>query len=367
MTLHSARIEDVENWISQFIKGQAIIVDSKDAPYIFEKSAQLDKLRAQYERQDDGVYQLSLEAPGIASSGCVYLSSSIALPPPQWPDFFADLVMVCNLVISRMERAQDQLHRQRKQWLHNLLQTHPPEALENDGYRLGLPVGGGQVWILAWAAGTMQALQNTRKRMTAENVVLDLLKSPLLFVEEDIAVILLARQTLASPMQVRNALLTFCGAQPLWIVQGGHYHELAHLRLVLTHALALAQKARREQYSEYLLDISLFGLDSLLENPALTRELLTFADRLFAPLSAYDRTNGTNLTETLVLARTLGSAQAVSEQLDVHVNTVRYRLHRAEELLGRDQTLPKEQTATSLAAFIWLSQHTRRQSGQSHT
>jgi DNA-binding PucR family transcriptional regulator len=37
----------------------------------------------------------------------------------------------------------------------------------------------------------------------------------------------------------------------------------------------------------------------------------------------------------------------------VHVNTIRYRLHRAEEILGTDQASQKEHTAMALAAFIW--------------
>ena len=177
------------------------------------------------------------------------------------------------------------------------------------------------------------------------------------------ALVLLDKQPLTSSAQVRNALLKYCGVQPLWIVQGGQYESFLDLHGTLTRAISLAQKARRENYAEYLLDISMFGLDSLLENPRLERDLDTFATRLFTPLIEYDRANGSHLTETLVLTRTLGSAQAVAEQLAVHVNTIRYRLHRAEEILGRDQTSPKEHTATTLAAFIWTYYHSLEQAG----
>lgn len=358
MMLHSNRIEDVETWLSQFIKGVAIVTDSEDTPYVSAHSEQLEHIQATAGKdQINGVHILSLAAPGVHAPGRVYLCPSMALPPPQWPDFFADLVVVCNLVISRMERTQDQLHHQREQWLHMLLQGKPPKYIENDGYRLGLPVEHGQVWILAWPCETMHARKAVRKRMTAENVALEMLKSPLLFLEDDMAVVLPNKQAPTSPAQLRNALLTYCGVQPLWIVQGGQYDSLPDLRLALTRAISLAQKARREKYSEHLLDISMFGLDSLLENPGLEKDLHAFADRLLAPLIEYDHANGTHLTETLVLTRTLGSAQAVAEQLAVHVNTIRYRLHRAEEILGRDQTSPKEQTATTLAAFIWSSLH----------
>jgi len=300
---------------------------------------------------------LSLAAPGVHSPGHIYLSPSIALPPPEWPDFLSDLVMMCNLVISRMGRGQDLLNSQREHWLQTLLQGQPSKHSENEGYRLGLPIEHGQVWILSWPPGTIHAPHSTRKRVAAENVTLDMLKSPLLFLENDIAVILLDKQAPTSAAHVRNALLKYCGIQPLWIIQGAHYDSFPLLRTVLVHAISLAQKARRENYGEYLLDISMFGLDSLLENPGLEKELKTFASRLLDPLLAYDRANSSHLTETLVLMRTLGSAQAVAEQLAVHVNTIRYRLHRAEEILGRDQTSPKEQTATTLAAFIWDHLH----------
>jgi sugar diacid utilization regulator len=243
------------------------------------------------------------------------------------------------------------------------LQGKPPKYIEHDGYRLGLPIEHGQLWVLAWPSSTVHTMKATRKRMTAENVTLDLLKSPLIFLEDEMAVVLLDKQTTASAAQVRNALLKYCDVQPLWIIQGGHYDTFLDLRTTLTRAISLAQKARRENYTEYLLDISMFGLDSLLENPGLEKELTMFATRLLTPLIDYDRANGSHLTETLVLTRTLGSAQAVAEQLAVHVNTIRYRLHRAEEILGRDQTSPKEQTAITLAAFIWDYFHPIEQAG----
>jgi DNA-binding PucR family transcriptional regulator len=137
------------------------------------------------------------------------------------------------------------------------------------------------------------------------------------------------------------------------IVYGARYRSLHDLKITLTHAISLAQKARREKYSEYLLDIHTPGLDSLLENPRLAEDLRAFATRLLAPLSEYDIARGTNLTTTFVLAQTLGSAQAVADQLALHVNTVRYRLHKAEEILGTELASPKEHTALALAAFIW--------------
>ncbi len=362
LVLHANRIEVVEAWASQLIKGVVIVTDSEQRPYVLTHGEQLEQICASQGSQQDAVQVLSLAAPGVRLPGQVYLCPSILLPPAQWPDFFADLVVACNAVIARMERAHDQWDRQREQWLRALLQEEKSlPFVEREGHRLGLPVEHGQLWVLAWFPGTMQATTSVRKRMIAENVVLDHLKSPLIFFDNDMAVILLEGQVPQNPSKVRDALLTHCGAHPLWIVQGGHYHSLQALKTTLTHTLSLARKARRDNHGEYLLDISAFGLDSLLENPKLAEDLDTFARRLLTPLLEYDAANSSHLTDTFVLAQTLGSAQAVAEQLGVHVNTIRYRLRRAEDLLGTDQTSPKEHAAMVLAAFTWQRFHTTEQ------
>jgi sugar diacid utilization regulator len=261
--------------------------------------------------------------------------------------------MACNLIIGRMEQTHDHLARQREQWLHALLQEKPLPQVSHDGYRLGLPVDTGQLWVIAWSASQGTAKKSARKRMLAENVVLDYLKSPLLFFGDDMGVILLDQHASQHPSSLHEALLKQSAPDPLWIVYGSRYHSLHDLKMTLTHAMTLAQKARREALDEYLLDIQTPGLESLLENPRLTEDLHNFATRLLAPLLEYDRTKGADLTTTFVLAQTLGSAQAVAEELAVHVNTIRYRLHKAEDILGIEQASPKERTAWALASFIW--------------
>lgn len=292
--------------------------------------------------------------------GQVYLCPSIALlPPAQWPDFFADLIVACNAVIGRMEQKHTQWDRQRERWLRTLLQEKKTQAfVEQEGHRLGLPVERGQIWMLAWLSGTMQATISAHRRMLAEQVVLDFLKSPLIFFDDDIAIILLEKQVLQKPSKVRDALLTHCGACPLWIVQGEHYHSLHELKTTLTLTLSLARKARRDNYAEYVLDTSSFELDSLLENHRFAEGLDTFAQRLLKPLLEYDAANSSHLTDTFVLVQTLGSAQTAAEQLGLHVNTIRYRLRRAEDIMGTDQASPKELTALALAAFTWQRFHT---------
>jgi len=216
-----------------------------------------------------------------------------------------------------------------------------------------LPAADGQLWVLAWSPQSLRTSSEAHWRSAVERVVLDWLKSPLMFCEDDMAVILLTGQALQSPSRLRDALLNHFGGQPLWIVHGAYYHSLQELKLALTRVFTLAQKARHEDRGKYLLDVDAFGLDSLLENPKLTEELEIFARKLLTPLIEYDTAYGARLTETFVLSQTLGSAQAVAEQLRVHVNTIRNRLHRIGDILGTDLTSPKEQVALALAAFTW--------------
>lgn len=97
-----------------------------------------------------------------------------------------------------------------------------------------------------------------------------------------------------------------------------------------------------------------WGLDSLLEHPRLSEELAAFGEGLLAPLISYDRERGTRLTETFCLSLALDSSSEVARRLYVHENTVRYRVRRAEQLLGRDLGSSKERITLGLAAFVWL-------------
>jgi len=357
--LHANRVETLEAWVSQLIKGEVIVTDSDGHPYVFAHTEQLEQTTASHSPEPGAAQVISLAAPGVSLPGKVYMWPSIPLPPPSWPDFFADLVIACNLVIARQEGAYDSLARQREQWLRALLQGKSAQHSDTDGYRLGLPVEHGQIWVIAWSAQTMHATKSARQRMIAESIMLDNLKSPLLFFDDDTSIVLLDEHAAQQPSRIRDALLKHCAPQPLWIVYGARYHSHHELKIALTHAISLAQKARREKYSEYLLDIHTPGLDSLLENPRLAEDLRAFATRLLAPLTEYDSTRGTHLTTTFVLAQTLGSAQAVADHLAVHVNTIRYRLHKVEEILSIDPASPKDSTALALAAFIWQSfEHT---------
>jgi DNA-binding PucR family transcriptional regulator len=63
----------------------------------------------------------------------------------------------------------------------------------------------------------------------------------------------------------------------------------------------------------------------------------SFADRLLGPLVDYDRVHQAELVRTLgTFLDCAGSWNGCAERLHVHVNTVRYRIRRIEELTGKD-------------------------------
>lgn len=69
--------------------------------------------------------------------------------------------------------------------------------------------------------------------------------------------------------------------------------------------------------------------------PAQTRQI--FCDRLLGPLVAYDRDRHTDLVPTVrAFLETSGSWQECADRLHIHVNTLRHRLRRVEQLTGRD-------------------------------
>jgi hypothetical protein len=82
--------------------------------------------------------------------------------------------------------------------------------------------------------------------------------------------------------------------------------------------------------------------------PALARE--AFRASLLSPLLDYDAVHGTELVPTLrVFLDCSGSWTKASDAMFVHVNSLRYRIRRVEELTGRDLGSLADQAALLLA------------------
>jgi purine catabolism regulator len=95
-------------------------------------------------------------------------------------------------------------------------------------------------------------------------------------------------------------------------------------------------------------DLAGHGLQTLLD-PAATA---LFAEALLAPLVAADRAGAADLVESLrVWLGSHGQWEPAAARLGVHRHTLRKRIRRAEELLGRDLASP------GVRAELWLALH----------
>ncbi|WP_339122835.1 helix-turn-helix domain-containing protein [Pseudonocardia sp. D17] len=78
------------------------------------------------------------------------------------------------------------------------------------------------------------------------------------------------------------------------------------------------------------------GLFRVVMNSGQVKEALRFAHDLVAPVRAHEAGDGPLLTTWRAFVAAEGKVQATARTLDVHENTVRYRLGRVRELTGTD-------------------------------
>jgi hypothetical protein len=87
--LHANRVETLEAWVSQLIKGAAIVTDGDGHPYVFAHTEQLEQTRVSRGCEPDAAQTISLAAPGVGlPSRCLHLpgltSLQISLLPATW-------------------------------------------------------------------------------------------------------------------------------------------------------------------------------------------------------------------------------------------------------------------------------------------
>ncbi len=119
-------------------------------------------------------------------------------------------------------------------------------------------------------------------------------------------------------------------------------------------ALARARQARRLAAllggGARLVDAAEVGSVDLLLAAVPGEARRAFRASLLAPLLDYDREHGTELVRTLrVFLDCSGSWTKAADAIFVHVNSLRYRIRRVEELTGRDLSSLADQAALLLA------------------
>ncbi len=116
---------------------------------------------------------------------------------------------------------------------------------------------------------------------------------------------------------------------------GKPYPDLAQIPASFTEASRALQVIHRLNARGKTLAYADLGIPRLLfqvENPA---EVLDFAHTRMGPVLAYDQRHGGILMAALEgYLRSNQSVPEAAQQLDLHPNTLRYRLHKVEELLG---------------------------------
>lgn len=354
--LNSSQVQDIESWAEQLVRGPAVMVGPGGHPYVLGNLDRFERLR-NASAAGHGSRVIPLTESGAGGRGHLYLWPSVDLPLSEWPDLIEDLAAACNVVVDRMEHAYDRLNHQRSHWIRGVLEGRKSPRSRREGNRLGLPTDRGEVWAVAWEAQSEPGQEEVRQKMLAEDVTLDLLDSPFIVLDENIGVLLLKKSAQRNPSFLRDELLKTFGPAPLWLVHGAVYDSFEGLEEALLQTVEAVRRTRQGDAGRYVSEVNGAGLDSLLENPRISEELFAFADNLLAPVLAYDEAHGTQLAETFCLSLLLGSTEEVSKRLYVHANTVRYRIRRAEQVLDRDLTLPKERVAANLASFVWLRRH----------
>jgi hypothetical protein len=102
-----------------------------------------------------------------------------------------------------------------------------------------------------------------------------------------------------------------------------------------------------------LMDAAAIGSVGLLLSLVPGEARRAFRARLLDPLLAYDREHGTELVRTLeVFLGCSGSWTKAAEAMFVHINSLRYRVRRIEELTGRDLGSLEDQAALLIALRI---------------
>lgn len=151
--------------------------------------------------------------------------------------------------------------------------------------------------------------------------------------------------------RVRAALATAARGVTVSVAVAGTGREsYAHSYRVARGALEVAIRSGNRGVVVELGDLGLAGLLLQLDDPD---QLAAFSDRTLAPLAGYDREHRTHLVDTLEAF--LGSRLSrpdTAAALHIHVNTVKQRIHRIEELTDCDfsdlDTVVKFATALTL-------------------
>lgn len=346
LLLTARKIQEIEVWLEDLVKGHVFIVDEKGIPY-----HQANKCKVKPTEQP---LTINLHQEDMNYQGKIVAWPNINLPMKEWPEAKEDIVNACQIVLERNENQFRVHENQKTSWFKEILLHPNNEQLIYEGIRLGMPVEQGEIWLVEWGENSEKLTQQVRSQL--EEVALRLFKSPLVFFENTAVVLLNESKSYYTPGTFRNQLLKILPVST-WVVHGAMYNSLPELKAAVDQSRQKMQRLKATDKGQYIAETDDYRLNSLLEKPALHDNLEKFAYKTLLPILEYDKNNDTQLTQTLALAIILEKPAQTAKILYVHTNTIHYRTRRAKEILQTDLSLPEKDVALQLAAYIYLRKH----------
>jgi hypothetical protein len=252
----------------------------------------------------------------------------------QWEPHHHQLATELAALVRTERRLLDAARESKRVAAHDLLQmvaadTDPTEL----AYQLkatGLPADGPLVMVAARHDGDLAApiLDDLLCRLPSAAAVVD---------QTAIAIVA------ASPTEVRHAVASAVALAPalgtsrLGIGVSGAADSATGLRGALDEARHACTMAAMSSEQVAIIGESELASHVLLLAAVPDSVRRVFRDRLLGPLLEYDRLHRADLVPTLrAFLAGSGSWAKCAEDLHIHVNTLRYRLQRIEQLTGRD-------------------------------
>lgn len=344
MAQTAKQLKPLEKWLADLLKGEVLLVDADGNPYCHEQYEVDRKHMKQFYS-----YPLTYKERDL---GFLNIWTNIQLPlTNDWPDLIDDVIHAIYIINERTERFYHLAELERSQWIFNMMQSSVDlNAQYEKGVKLRAPLDNGEIWSFYW--NKESDILSLKEKMQLDEISLVYLRQPIFF-KGNMGYILFDREAKCTPEELRNKFLTVLPVET-WMIHGATYSSFEHLQHTLLHLQSLLEKVKHEKEAEYILAFNRFGLDNLLSNPRVSKDIQEFSKHTLKPVIEYDEKNNSDLTKTLALSLIYNSPSKVAEKLFIHPNTVHYRVNRAKQLLNLNEDDISSDIALRLAAYAWL-------------
>jgi sugar diacid utilization regulator len=197
-------------------------------------------------------------------------------------------------------------------------------------------------------------IQRTISRFSNENIVANQAGQIIVILPAPDNSLDLTKYMQVVASEIRQAIKKFDPTFNILIGIGDVCMSISDIRQTYTQArkvIEIAKGLHRKDETLRLRDLGIYGI---LYNESSQDELQEFANNSLAPLVKYDAAHKTELSKTLKeFLENQGKLSDTARHLYIHVNTLRQRLERIEELLGVDLQDPTTCLNLHLALYIY--------------